>query len=299
MWKMTEWTDRLHPITIFIYFVCVMAVAMFTRHPFLQVVSWAGSLILNRTFATGRGKAGEFAWRIVFFLGVMIVNPLVYHNGVTVLFYLNGARITLEAVIFGAVMAVTLAGVLNWCRGLTRFMTSDRLIYLLGRISPKASLICSMVLRFVPDYRRKAVQIRQVQQQLGLYGGGSLPERIRGECRVFSAMVTWSFEHSVNTADSMQARGFGCGKRTVYHEYHMTCRDVLLILLSLGLSVGVISIHTTNKIQVLYYPEIRMDMADPWVWTCVICYLLLCLLLPGYCGLRALGRSVAGGREDR
>lgn len=296
---MTETTDRLHPITIFVYFLGVLTVAMFARHPFLQVVSLAGSLILDRMLATGRSKAGEIVWRIVFFLGVMIVNPLVYHNGVTVLFYLNGARITLEAVIFGVVMAVTLAGVLNWCRCLTRFMTSDRLIYLMGRISPKAALICSMVLRFVPDYRRQAVQIRQVQQQLGLYGRGSLPEKIRGECRVFSAMVTWSFEHSVNTADSMQARGYGCGKRTVYHEYRITRRDVLLILSALGLSAGIIAIHVLDKIQVLYYPEIRMDHANPWVWTCMICYLLLCLLLPGYCALRALGRSVAGRREDR
>lgn len=298
---MTEYIDRLHPLTLFGYFVSVMGLAMFIRHPGFQIISFLAAILVSGMLARDAEYGGKrlrgIVWSIVLFFVIALINPLVSHNGATVLFYINGARITLEAIIYGVVTAIMLMGVLRWCRALSYVMNSNRLIYLLGRLSARAALLCSMVIRFVPNYRRQAAVIRGVQRQLGLYGSNSLPERLRAECRVFSAMVTWSFEHSVNTADSMQARGYGSGKRTIYHDNHICIRDVVLLIAEIFLTAATICVITTNKIQVLYYPYIHIGIGDPWLWIGLVLYATLTMLLPGYYFCKRVNRSKYDKKE--
>lgn len=79
-----------------------------------------------------------------------LANPLFIHNGETVLFFMNDNPITLEAIIYGGVSSLMIVGVLLWCRCYGAILTTDKFLYLFGRLIPKLGLILSMAFRFIP-----------------------------------------------------------------------------------------------------------------------------------------------------
>ena len=92
---------RSHPLLNFVYFTVVVGVTMFSNHPaFLTasfVMAWVYSVLLRGV------KAIRFNCLIILptMLLTILLNTLNVHNGVTVLFYLNDNRITLEAILYG------------------------------------------------------------------------------------------------------------------------------------------------------------------------------------------------------
>lgn len=273
--------NRLHPVTIFFYFITMIGITAFLIHPVMLGISFVGVLIYLAVLeeSISLKKAG---WYLLAFVILSCINPLFYHNGVTVLFVLNGNPITLEAILYGMLAAGMILTVLLWCRHLTRYMTTDKSLYLIGRISKKGALIISMVFRLSPQYRYQAEQIRETQKTLGLFDGGSLLDSIKGHLHVFSAMMTWALEHSVDTADSMRARGYGITKRSNYSSYRMHGRDIMCLLamvLFLGVMVaGIMS----GGLAITYYPEFILKTPSVKTLGIYIAYGFFVLLLPLY-----------------
>ena len=65
----------------------------------------------------------------------------------------NGNPLTLESILYGLAAGIMLVSVLNWFSCYQVVMTSDKFIYLFGKVIPAMSLIFSMVLRFVPKFK--------------------------------------------------------------------------------------------------------------------------------------------------
>lgn len=59
--------------------------------------------------------------------------------------------------------------------------------------------------------------------------GGKNP--VRGAVRELSALLTWSMEEGLDTADSMKARGYGVGRRSFYAAYRFNVLDGLVLAL--------------------------------------------------------------------
>src|SRR5690606_15261610 len=97
------------------------------------------------------------------------LNPLFNHQGVTILFYLerSGNPVTLESILYGISSAIMFVTVIMWFSCYNKVMTSDKFIYLFGRIMPKLSLLLSMTLRFVPRYIEKIREISYAQKCVG------------------------------------------------------------------------------------------------------------------------------------
>ena len=101
-----------------------------------------------------------------------LVNPAFNHEGATILTYLpSGNPLTLESILYGAAAAAMLAAVVTWFSCYTAVMTSDKFVYLFGRIIPALSLVLSMTLRFVPKFQ---AQLQVVSEPNGVLAGMSL-----------------------------------------------------------------------------------------------------------------------------
>lgn len=252
--------DSYNPISVFIYFASVIAIGMFclnpvTMNPLILFLSLAGSLttyiIRNRT----SGVKSHF-----FFLGMFIllalINPLFNHNGVTVLIIINNNPITLEALLYGTASASAIISVIYWFRSFSQIMTSDKLLYILGNISPKFALILSMTLRYVPLFENQTQKVIQAQRGLGLYSDTDFMSRVRGGTRVFSVMVTWALENGVVTSDSMTARGYGITKRTFFSIFKFRKKDIAVTAASLILFAVILTGVISGSIDFSFYPEI-------------------------------------------
>ncbi len=247
-----------NPVAVSAYFLCVTGVCMFTMEPILLCLSLAGAAAT--LIATGEGRKWKaHLYTLLLFAGMALVNPLVSHNGVTVLFVMNHNPVTLEALIYGVAAGGMIVTVMTWFRSFTAVMTSDRLLYIFGSLSPKLALMLSMALRYVPLFGSQARRIRQSQTALGLYKEDNLPDRLRGGLRVFSVMVTWTLENGIITADSMTARGYGTGRRTRFSLFCWTRGDVALLLVSLLLTV--LTLWGMAARTFTYYPAVTATPA--------------------------------------
>ena len=278
--------SEYNPIVIAVYFLLVTGLAMFCAHPAILGFALLGGTVLS---AAGQGqRRGKTAlWLCILFLLLALFNPLFSHNGVTVLFVLNHAPITLEALLYGVCSAARIVSVLCFLQAFTRIMTGEKLLYLFGAISPKLSLVFSMAIRYVPLFQKQAARVNQAQKAMGLYKEDNVIDGARGGLRVFSVMVTWALENGITTADSMSARGYGVGRRTHYSVFRWHCRDVALLCICLLLGGVTVGATAAGALDFVFYPAIRLPERQILGILGFFAYAVL-VLLPNF---------IDGGRE--
>lgn len=248
---------RSHPLLNFAYFAFVIGVTMFSNHPVYLgisfVMSWCYSIVLRGVRAV-RFNCLVLAPALVL---TVLLNTLNVHNGVTVLFYLNGNRITLEAIVYGGISALMLTSVIIWFSCFSAVVTEDKFIYLFGRIAPVIALTLSMILRYIPLLKNRFCQVSAAQRCMGRGGSGSsLLAKIRQFGKEVSILIAWSLEASIESADSMEARGYGLHGRTSFHLFRLAGADRWLLALMLllgGVSAAACAMGHTN---IYYYPTI-------------------------------------------
>ena len=241
------------PIAVMIYYVCVVGIAMFVMHPVIICLSLVGALALFVTLDKKRSVGLHLSFLLLFAV-LAVINPIWYHNGTTVLFVVNDSPVTLEALLYGVFAAVMIVSVLYRFRTFTMIMSADKLMRVFGILSPKAALILSMALRYVPLMRRQTQKIRSTQKALGIYRGDNIADTLKGELRIFSIMATWSLENGIITADSMDARGYGTHRRTNFSAYRFTASDAAFTVICAVLAAVVITAAAMGELDYGFYP---------------------------------------------
>lgn len=275
---MTGLSDA-NPISVFLWLMTAAGIVMFCFNPLLLSLSLAGALFY---FYMRNPDAGLKA--ILPYLGLALasalLNPLFSHNGATVLFVLNHNPITLEAFYYGFALGAMLVAVLSWFRSFQQIMTSDKLLYIFGSALPKLTLILSIALRYIPLLREQSKRVRDAQKAMGLFREENAVDRLRGELRIFSVLVSWALENGVITADSMSARGYGVGRRTRFALFRFRARDAALCIACLLLGGTTIAGVATGALDFWFYPRFSMGELRPLSCLSYFSYGLLALF-PG------------------
>lgn len=269
--------SELDPIAVTIWFFCVTGIAMFCSYPALMAISLAGG-ILFYLVRNGRTHARSHLFFALLFIVLAIANPLISHNGVTVLFVINNSPVTLEAALYGLNSAAMIVGVLYWFRSFTQIMTSDKLLHVTGVLSPKLSLVLSMAIRFVPLFNRQSKKTADAQKAMGLFSDDNIIDDIKGRMRVFSIVVTWALENGITTADSMEARGYGVCRRTQQRRFRFTKADWALLITAvilMGICAWTIA---GGSLAFSFYPEIKAEHLGTAGMIGIAAYALLALL---------------------
>lgn len=248
--------DRLHPMVVLTYFLTILLIAMFVSNPMISLLALLGGFLFCATQLSRRETWTELKFYIPLFLLMAITNPLFSHNGVTPLFFMNGNAVTLEAIVYGAAIAVMVLAVLSWGKGFSRVMTSDKIVYLFGRAIPQLALVLSMSLRYIPMLRRQAGQIRRAQKVAGMYSADSYFDRLKSTFRVVSALIGWSLEQAVETSRAMRARGYGLKGHTTYSNYTFRPTDAALLILAAALLTVTLTGTALGAADFAYYPAI-------------------------------------------
>lgn len=246
----------IHPAVLMVYFLSEIVISMFSTNPIILGVGLVGGLLFFLMIQDVKVFLKDLTFYIPMFLLITIINPLFSHNGVTPLFFMNGNPVTMEAIIYGMDIALMLMAVIYWCKCYSLIMTTDKFLYLFGKAIPKFSLVLSMSLRFIPLFKEKLHEIRNVQSSIGLYDRKGFVNKIASELKVFSALITWSLENSVETASSMKARGYGLKGRTHFSMYKFRSRD-LIYLLAIVIFFGIVIVGMAMGVtDFSFYPEI-------------------------------------------
>lgn len=140
----------LHPAIGFAYFAAVLTLTMLYMHPLLLLLSLIGSSSYVCILKGARHFAKTLLYLVPFIILMSVINALFSNGGVTPLYYLsNGNAITAEALTYGLFASMMFCAVMLWFNCFNAVMTSDKLLFLFGRLSPSLSLLLSMSLRLV------------------------------------------------------------------------------------------------------------------------------------------------------
>lgn len=251
--------DTYHPAINFIFFCIVIISSIFTMNPVLLGIS----LISAGTYAYMLNGKRTVRFILFFILPLIlfaaVINAIVNPRGETVIFYTEYSRITMEAALYGICTGIMISSMLLWFSCFTKIMTGDKFTYMFGKIMPSISLIITMVMRFVPDFKGKIAEISNAQKGIGCdVTEGRAAEKVRHGIKITSIMFSWSLENSVDTADSMRARGYGAKKRSSFAIYDFDKRDAAAVFVIALATAVFISGAISGRYSVEFYPDISM-----------------------------------------
>ena len=281
---------RLHPFALLLYYVAAVVLMVSISQPFLNLVIWIMAL-LHYFLLAGRKKGFRMLW---YSLGTavlcLVINPLLNHRGVTLLFMLGEWRITWEAVVYGIHMAMLLLASLLLFSCFSHHMTAEKIMTLMGKRLPSFALLFSMILRFVPkagnDFRKMAV----------LHGNSP---------SMWQALLGITLEDAVQRSLSMKSRFYGKGVRSSYYYRKMDWYEILLCLLCVALSAGIPACQYMYRRSVRFFPGIHIDKLPLWSWILLFVFYGLPLIWQGkeelswYISRRKITSSVIQRKNGR
>ncbi len=268
-----------HPVVNFTYFSLVLVFSMSFMHPAFLAISLISATIYSVNL---RGlKAVRFSLMYILpgMLLAALVNPAFTHQGATILTYLPSDNpLTLESITYGVAAAVMLASVVIWFICYNEVITSDKFVYLFGRIIPALSLVLSMAIRFVPRFSSQISVVSDAQRGMGRdISKGSIIRRLRHGLTIVSIVVTWSLENAIDTSDSMKSRGYGLSGRTAFSIYRFDDRDRIVLSWLIFCGAYVASGWLAGGVYWRYYPTMKGVPLTIFPVSFMAVYLALCL----------------------
>ena len=269
-----------HPLINFLYFVLVLAFSMFFMHPLCLGISLVCAFSYNIYLDGRKAVRFGFIFMLPLMLLTMIINPVFSHAGMTIITYLpSGNPLTLESIAYGIASSVMLISVITWFACFTAIITSDKFVYLFGRVVPALSLILSMTLRFVPRFAAQIKVVSESQRCVGRdVSDGNVIRRARNGITILSIMITWSLENAIETADSMKSRGFGLPGRSAFSIYRFDKRDGKALCFLFSCAVYILTGQLSGALYWRYFPSMKGVEAGIYPATVFTVYAALCLM---------------------
>ena len=271
--------EKSHPAVNFIYFAAVIAGTILFQHPVFLAISFLCAFIYS--IKRNHWKAVGFNCILLPLVAAFALYYSSYHHfGVTVLQQnMIGNNMTLESLVYGCVLGVTVAGVLMWFSCVYSVFTTDKVVYLFGKVSPRLSLFLAILLRMVPRIKKEAKKINTAQQGIGRGANqGNLWQRSRNCIRIFSMLITWTIDSLTIASESMRSRGSALRGRKAFSIYRFDNRDrayVLGMFACLTLTLMAVMLQQTDMI---YDPKIIMTPVSTMSYVFYIGYAVFCLM---------------------
>lgn len=269
-----------NPVINFVFYIGALVFGMVFVHPAFLLCSVTAAMAYYIT-VSGRKAFRMMAGLIPVFLVISLVNPLLNVSGATVLFTVFGRPYTLEALYYGMSTGGMFVGIILWFASYSAVMTSDKFMYIFGRLAPSVSLVLTMILRLIPAFGQKAKQIAGARRAIGKYGGTApVKERISDGITIISTLTGWALEGGIVTGDSMRSRGYGCGRRTSFSVYSISKRDIVLLGIMLLLTAFVIFCGINGAAKASFTPELYIAGREMKLFVPAVAAYFILLITP-------------------
>ncbi len=252
--------SRFNPLVSFLFYAGSISIIILMLHPILLVMGLFLMLILNILHDRMQGlKRWKFFIISTFFL-MILLNPLFNERGRHLLFEIGQHRVTLEAVTYGGMNAMSIICIIGMFVSYNVIMTPNKLLFLFGKILPQFAVLLMLTLRFIPLMKRRMEEIALVQKSKGLsINKGKWTSRIRMGMLFVQTLLTYSLEEAIQTADSMKARGYGNGLRSSYEYFRFRKGDAAAIIYLSVLFVLIMMGRINGYGMLSVYP-----VMEPW-----------------------------------
>lgn len=271
--------EKCHPAVNFLYFATVIAAMILFQHPIFLAISLACAFAYS--VRRNRGKAVIFNLLLIPLAVAFALYYSSYHHfGVTVLrknFISN--NMTLESLVYGLVLGGVIIGVMMWLSCVYSVFTTDKVVYLFGKVSPRLSLLLAITLRTVPRIQAQARKINTAQSGIGRgIGQGNLLCRMRNGLKIVAILISWSIDSLIAASESMRSRGSSLRGRTAFSIYRFDNRDRAYVITLFACLTVILMAVMLQQIDIIYNPRILMTPITPMSYLFYAGYGLFCLM---------------------
>ena len=252
--------DSYHPMINLIYFASAITCTLLFDQPVFLAISFLAAFVYSIKLNGVRALIFNLCL-IPLIVAYTAWYSYYNHFGVTNLrMNFIGNQITLEAVVTGFVRGIKIASVIQYFSCIFAVVSSDKVVYLLGRISPRLSLYLSILLRFVPRVKQRGRRIELSRRGIGKgCFQGNILQRIIHTFSFLSILITWTLEDFVESAASMKCRGYSLKGRTAFSIYRFDNRDRGFVIALFACLTVIMMAAAFNQTTISYNPVIMMN----------------------------------------
>jgi len=259
---------RLSPIVKLAWGATIIVLSLIFNHPLYIVVLLVAVVILLKSAGVWREWTSVLKLSLWLGASIIVINALVSHHGNHVLVVapftlpvLGQPMITLEAIAFGAVMAVKLLVIISAFAFINLAVHPDDIMSVLikMKLPYKSVLVTSLSTRFIPCLIEDMQRINDAYRTRGvLLDTGNWFRRLKNRAGIIIPLLSNSLDRAVQVAEAMEARAFGTGqKRTFYRDIKfspMDCIILAFVLLPIGAGI-VLRVFSYGDYE--FYPSLQ------------------------------------------
>lgn len=254
---------KLHPVTVMLYNLCFIFMIMTYDHPL--IVAALSLVIFFNVVAIEASRNYKKMLRGSFYTAglIFLINPLVSASGATPFFSfalpLLGARtITLEGIVFGAVMGAKVVAVTLICILYAALNDSDESFSFFSRYAHQLTLTFSMTLNMMHRLSLDVKRVRDVMVLRGVdFRARKLGAKVKAYYPLLKVLLISALEGSLNRAEALYSKGYGQGnKRSSYTRLSFHGRDYVFILLCASM-LGLYTVGILYHLDLyVFYPRL-------------------------------------------
>lgn len=265
-----------HPMVLASYYMTVGVLLLYFNHPLFLLVAFLFLIAVNMSHDKGKELKKWWPMLLIMSSFIMLLNPFLVARGTNILFYFRGKQVTLEATLYGVVMALSIVAIIILFISFNLILNGNKFLYIFSRILPKLAFLSMLAIRFVPLLRVRLGEIADVQRVRGIdISAGSIRSRIKSGMVLLQILLTWSLEEALETANSMEARGYGTGKRSSYLPFQWEKRDVGWLIAIWIIFITCLAGGMLGYGKIYIYPELGTLQFYPLDWVLIGCLSIL------------------------
>ncbi len=261
----------LNPTICYGYFIFIILSIILINHPIYILISFLVSIFIFIRIETKKNIILKFRKILFIFIFISLVNPIFVHKGLTILFYIKDKPITLESILYGINNSLMISSLFTWFDILNKIVSSDKIVYIFKKYIPSSVLIFSICLNIIPQLKEK---YKQMEEAHLISYNKNIFSKIKISLNFIAIIISWQLEKSIETAYSMNSRGYENKQKTIYKTYNFKKIDFIFIIIILFLT----SFFIIGYKSFSFYPIIFFQYNIIFSPISYISFLILCFL---------------------
>jgi energy-coupling factor transport system permease protein len=228
-------------------------------HPLVLSAALAAIVLAGIAAGVGREIGRSLRFALPFALLVMLINPLVYPEGDTLLFRggeVLGRRIdiTLEATVAGALNGMRVIVIVSAFGLLSAAVDPDHLLRMFRRVSYRSALTATLATRLVPVLARDATRMGDAAR---------CRPHPPGRLTVGRAALSGALDRAVDVAAALEVRGYSLGGRTTRPRQRWSRHDWRVGGAAALIAVAAVAGAIAGIGSVQAYPTLQIETGPP------------------------------------
>jgi energy-coupling factor transport system permease protein len=242
--------------------LALTAAALLLYHPLALAAVLVAVLVAASAAGVGYEMRRALRTAVIIGVPIVLVNVLASRQGLTVFARLGDlgpfgqGDLTLEAVVYGAVVALKVTIVILIATLASLAVDPDELLRIVRRLSFRSALTATLAVRMVPLLAADSQRLAEAQRTRprGLHGA-------RGRVALLGAILGGSLDRAMDVAATLEVRGFASARRASRAPRAWSRHDIAFAASAAGL-VAVAAV-ASQTVDFQAYPSVRLqiDMA--------------------------------------